>query len=169
MLWASNLLAHRYFMPFNIIFSFLCATILFSDDVNTKLKRSLTLIWLFVLISGNFWIYPPKIAKGWDSTLAHLPYFNLRSQAITYLDHEHINFKEIQSFFPNTATLDKIDLNDDPRNFDNFDGKTKYVFYSNIYNIDDASYNKIINEYEVIKNFKNRGVYISIYKRKITK
>jgi hypothetical protein len=50
-----------------------------------------------------------------------------------------------------------------------FDGKTKYVFYSNIYNIDDASYNKIINEYEVIKNFKNRGVYISIYKRKITK
>lgn len=169
MLWASNLLAHRYFMPFNIIFSFLCATILFSDDVNTKLKRSLTLIWLFVLISGNFWIYPPKIAKGWDSTLAHLPYFNLRSQAITYLDHKHINFKEIQSFFPNTATLDKIDLNDDPRNFDNFDGKTKYVFYSNIYNIDDASYNKIINEYEVIKNFKNRGVYISIYKRKITK
>lgn len=162
MLWASNLLAHRYFIPFNIIFSLLCATILFSDYVNIKLKYSLTLIWLLVLISGNFWIYPPKIAKGWDSTLAHLPYYKLRSQAIGYLDHEHINFKEVQSFFPNTATLDRIDLNNDPRNFDNFDGKSKYVFYSNIYNIDDNAYNKIINEYKVVKNFNNRGVYINI-------
>ena len=165
MLWANNMLAHRYFIPFNIIFSLLCATILFSDYVNIKLKYSLSIVWLIVLLSGNFWIYPPKIAKGWDSTLAHLPYYKLRNQTISYFEHEHINFKDVESFFPNTATLDKIDLNNDSRNFNNFEGKSKYVFYSNIFNIDDTIYDRITKEYKVVKYFKNRGVFITIYKK----
>ena len=163
MLWANNMLAHRYFIPFNIIFSLLCANILFSDYVNIKLKYSLSILWLLVLLSGNFWIYPPKIAKGWDSTLAHLPYYNLRKQAILYLDYKKINFKDVESFFPNTATLNDIELNNDPRNFNNFEGKSKFVYYSNIFNIEDTIYDRITKEYKVVKSFKNRGVFITIY------
>lgn len=165
MLWANNMLAHRYFIPFNIITSLLCATILFSDYVSINLKYSLSVVWLVTLLSGNFWIYPPKIAKGWDSTLAHLPYYKLRNQAITYLEDENINFKDVQSFFPNTATLDRIDLNNDSRNFNNFDGESKYVFYSNIFNIDDTIYDLITKKYQVVKTFKRNGIFIIIYKK----
>jgi hypothetical protein len=165
MLWAKNLMGYRYLIPIYLLFSLLSATILFSDFVKDQLKYFLASLWLLVLLSGNFWIYPPKIAQGWDSTLAHLPYYKLRIQALNYLNHQKINFKDVQSFFPNTATFDRIDLNHDPRNFDTYDGKSKYVFFSNIYNVDDATYDKITSTYAIVKEFKNKGVYIVIYKR----
>ena len=167
MLWANNLLAHRYFMPLNITFSFLTATVLFSDMTSKKTKYILTFLWFTILISGNFWKYPPKIAQGWDSTLAHLPYYNLRHEAIEYLDQHNINFKEVGSFFPNVASFDKLDLNNDNRNFNNFDKKMTYVFYSNVYNIEDNVYEEITdkNKYIPIKKFENKGIYIIIYKK----
>jgi hypothetical protein len=168
MLWAKNLLAHRYFMPFNIVFSLLCASILFSDLVTKKVKFVGLFLWFGVLISGSFWIYPDKIAKGWDSTLAHLPYYELRREAIKYLDEKKIDFKQVSTFFPNTASLDLIDLNHDHRNFRNYDDKSLYVFYSNIYNINDEDYDAIHNKnaYELIKEFENKGVRITIFKKR---
>ena len=167
MIWANNLLAHRYFMPFNIILTLFCATILFSDVISSKLKHTATFLILISLISGSFWIYPNKIAKGWDATLAHLPYYDLRHQAIAYLDKKQIDFKEVHSFFPNVASINQIDLNGDPRNFDNYDGKSNYVFYSNIYNITDKEYDEIHNleYYKSIQHFENKGVFITIYKK----
>jgi hypothetical protein len=167
LIWANNLLAHRYFMPFNIILTLLCATILFSDLVSNKLKHTATFLMFISLISGSFWIYPNKIAKGWDATLSHLPYYDLRHQAIEYLVKKQINFKEVDSFFPNVASLNQIDLNGDQRNFDNYDGKSNYVFYSNIYNITDKEYDEIHNlkYYKSIQHFENKGVFITIYKK----
>ena len=165
MLWAKNLLGHRYLLPIYILFSLTCATILFSDFVKEKLKYILSFVWLIVLISGNFWIYPPKIAKGWDSTLAHLPYYKLRHEAIQYLDKNNIDFKNVTSFFPNVASIDLIDLNGDQRKLANFNEKSEYVFYSNIFNIDNRTYDKITKNYHIIKQFRNNGVYITIYKK----
>ena len=167
LLWAKNLLAHRYFMSFNIVFSLLCSSILFSDLVSKKIKYFGLIVWFGVLLSGSFWIYPDKIAKGWDATLTHLPYYKLRQQAIGYLDENNIDFKETSSFFPNTAHLDEIDLNHDARNFKNYDGTSQYVFYSNIYNLKDKEYDEIHNknEYKVIKKFENKGVLITILKK----
>jgi hypothetical protein len=125
-------------------------------------------LWITCLIGGNYIIYPDKIAKGWDSTLAHLPYYELRLKAIKYLDEKKIDFKETSSFFPNTASLDRIDLNHDYRNFKNYDDKSPYVFYSNIYNIADDEYDEIHNKdlYEVVKKFENKGIYITIFKKR---
>lgn len=168
MLWAKNLLAHRYFMPFNIILSLLCASILFSNLVSKKIKYIATFLWFSVLISGSFWIYPDKIAKGWDSTLAHIPYFELRHHAIQYLNEEKIDFKDVGTFFPNTASLDKIDLNHDVRNFNNYNVRSKYVFYSNIYNISDTAYDAIHDKdsYELLKRFDDNGVFIELFKKR---
>lgn len=167
MLWAKNLLAHRYLIPIYLSFSFFTATFLFSNFVNQKLKYTLSILWISCLISGNFIIYPDKIAKGWDSTLAHLPYYELRLKAIDYLDEKKIDFKETSSFFPNTASIDRIDLNHDYRNFNNYDGTSQYVFYSNIYNITDDEYDEIHNKdsYEVVKKFENKGIYITVFKK----
>jgi hypothetical protein len=167
MLWAQNLLAHRYLIPIYIVISLSCAALLFSDIVSTKLKYILSAIWFVSLISGNFWIYPPKISEGWDSTLAHHPYYALRTEAISYLDNQKIDFNKVQSFFPNTATLDRIDLNDDHRNLDTFDGTGDYIFYSNIYNCDDPTYDLIMDKskYTMLKRFENNGVFINIHQK----
>ena len=165
-LLSTNLFANRYFMPFNLCFATLCAAVLFSDMVQEKWRYPIALIWLSVLLSGNFWIYPQKISQGWDSTLAHLPYYNLRHEAIAYLDRQHINFNEVQSFFPNAAIIDKIDLNHDQRHFPDFDGKSDYVFFSNVFNVGDDVQDFIMGHYSAVKQFENKGVFITIYKRR---
>ena len=167
MLWAKNLVGHRYLLPIYLTFSLLCAKILFSPYTDLTLKKILIFIWLFSITSGNFWVYPDKIAQGWDSTLGHLPYYKLRKQAIKYLDEQGININKVHSFFPNTTIIDNIDLNEDYRNFKNYSKDCKYVLYSNIYNINDEIYDSITNEYVQIKEFKNKTVFIKIYKKKI--
>ena len=164
MLWAKNLLAHRYLMPVYIAFAMLTAHLLFSDLVGRKAKILLSSLWIIILLGGNWWIYPDKISKGWDSTLAHHPYYELRKKAIAYLDQQQVDFNEVATFFPNTAAFSAIDLSDDERNFDTYSENAKYVFYSNIYNIDDPTYDKLLAEYEVVKTFSNNGIYITIYK-----
>jgi len=166
MLWAKNLLAPRYLLPIYLIFSFFTATVLFSGFVSRKLRIRLSVFWILLILSGNFWIYPPKISQGWDATLAHLPYYELRKEAIRYLDSSKISFKDVTTFFPNTATLDAIDLNGDERNFDNFDGKSKYVFYSNAFNVLDSDFEKIDKNYILEKRFENHRIFICLYRRK---
>ena len=110
MLWAKGLLGHRYLLPVFLVFSLLGATILFSEFVSQKLKYILSSVWIIILLTGNLWIYPPQISQGWDATLAHLPYYKLRTETLEYLKNEHIDIEKVSSFFPNIATLDEIDL-----------------------------------------------------------
>jgi hypothetical protein len=166
MLWAKNLLAHRYLIPIYLIFALLTAAMLFGSALKRTTKLIVSAIWLAVLVSGNFWIYPPKVAKGWDSTLAHLPYYKLRNQAIAYLEEQRIDFKDVQSFFPNVHSRDLLELNRDHRNFDNYTGQSRYVFYSNIYNLDDAVYDQLFARYRCVKAFENHGVYIWVLEKR---
>ena len=167
MLWAKNLMGHRYLIPIYMTISLITATILFSNFINQKLKYALSIFWILCLIGGNFIVYPDKIAKGWDSTLAHLPYYKLRHQAIDYLDQEHIDFKQVQSFFPNLANIDRIDLNGDSRSFNYYDGTRKYIFYSNIFNVTDQEYDEIHNpaNYTLRKHFESQQVFIDIFEK----
>ena len=165
MLWAKNLLAPRYLLPIYLIVALLCASLIFSAKIAERAKYGMASGIILILLTGNCWIYPPKIAKGSDASLAHLPYFKLRHQAIQYLDQEKINFKEVTTFFPNVAVIDFIDLNNDSRNFNAYDGKSKYVFYSNLFNIDDETYDKLTSKYQIIKQFKNQGIYVLIFKK----
>ncbi len=167
MLWAKNLMGYRYLIPIYLTFSLFTVTVLFSPFVNQKLKYSLSIFWVLCLIGGNFIVYPDKIAKGWDSTLAHVPYYKLRHQAIDYLDQEHINFEQVQSFFPNLASIDRIDLNGDLRSFRAYDGQRKYIFYSNIFNVSDQEYDEIHNlaNYKCIKHFESQQVFIDIFEK----
>lgn len=165
MLWAKNLLAHRYLLPVYMIFALFVAALLFSSTVGSKTRWTLAGIWFVVLLSGNFWIYPPKISKGWDSTLAHLPYYELRQNAISYLDAHEIPLDNVQSFFPNLRSRDLQELNGQASQFRAYNGKHQLVFYSNIFNIDDATYNDMMSRYQILKRFENHGVYIWIMQK----
>lgn len=167
MVWAKGLLMHRYLIPIYILVSLTTATILFSDFVALKMKNVLIVFWLVISLSGNFWIYPPKISKGWDATLAHLPYYKLRHDAINYIDANKIDLNDVDTFFPNYYSLDEIDLNNDKRIFDNYTigNNSPYILYSNIFNIDDAVYDFIMANYSTVKQFKKNGVYFLLLKK----
>lgn len=166
MLWAKSLLGHRYLLPIYLTFSLLCAAMLFSPIIKGRLKIYLSMTWAFVLLSGNFWIYPQGISQGWDASLANAPYNKLRQEALVYLGSEKIDFREVKSFFPNTAPIDLIDLNSDARNFDNYSPGAKYVFYSNLYNQDKNVLKTLAVNYKTLKHFESYGVFITIYRLK---
>ncbi|MDY8133989.1 hypothetical protein [Aquimarina sp. 2201CG5-10] len=166
MLWAKGLLAHRYLLPIYLILSFLGVAILYADYVNQRLRFVLTVLWVLIMITGNLWIYPPKISQGWDASLAHMPYYKLRQEANLFLDNNNINFEDVASFFPNTASLDVIDLNGDKRSFQRFSKVNKYVLYSNVYNLSDEEYDYIVKQYDVVKQFSKNGVFICLYSKK---
>lgn len=167
-LWAKSLLAHRYFMPLNLVFALLTAAMLFNNDlVANRFKYVIAAVWVAVILSGNFWIYPTRISQGWDATLAHLPYYQLRQKALLYLDQRQIRYADVETFFPNTAARDLIDLNNDPRRIDTFNGSKRYVFFSNIYNVEDATLDMLFDSsrYAPIQHFESNGVFITIYER----
>jgi hypothetical protein len=159
-LFATNTFGHRYFTVAYIGF------ILFSFLLIAEFYTSKKIIYFFLfvgLLSGNLWIYPKKIAQGWDATLAHVPYHSLRLKAIDYLNDEQIELKEVASFFPNCTSLDLIDFSGDQRSFAKFNGKNKYVFFATVYNPSDEELKRIDNNYTLLKQFNNFNIAITIY------
>lgn len=158
----TNPFGHRYFIAsyiFLILFSFIILQNYYKN------KRLIYTLLLVGLLSGNLWIYPRSIAQGWDASLAHLPYHSLRIEAIKYLDANDIRIEETASFFPNASTLDNVDLSGDMRQFEEYNGINEYLFYSNVFNLNDETYENIDTNYTIIKKFKKLGIHIYIYKR----
>ena len=75
------------------------------------------------------------MATGWDSTLAHLPYYSLRKEMLDLIAENHLDIATIGTAFPNYNALETVDLNNDNRYFAKKDfSQNKYIFYSNIMN-----------------------------------
>jgi hypothetical protein len=159
-LFATNTFGHRYFIVSYIGFTLLSVLVVF------EFYKSKKIIFTFLflgLLTGNLWIYPKEVSQGWDATLAHIPYHSLRINAINYLDNQHIKIKNVATFFPNYNTLNTIDLSVDTRSFSKFNGKNKYVFYANVYNISDKDLSILNKNYIILKQFSNLNINITIY------
>jgi len=142
-----NPIGHRYFLSIIVLVSI---TSIYWILKYHKLRAITLPIVVAILISGWFWIYPKKISTGWDATPAHWPYYEIRSEMLTYLHKEKINISDVGSFYPNLASIKYIDLSDKDIRFKEADIKNdKYILYSNVYNLE----NRIINE------LFNKGVY----------
>ena len=161
-LFSTNDFGHRYFIVSYITFILLAFLIL------TKVKKFSKLIYMSLLVglvSGNLWVYPESISQGWDASLAHTPYHSLRNEAIDSLEVLNIDVSEIASFFPNYNKIDEIDLNENPKAFTKFSNNSKYVFYSNIYNLSDEDYQILANQYSSIMYLKRHRIFVSILKK----
>ena len=165
MILYSGLLSHRYLIPVYIVFTLLIGYLLFEKTESLRIRRILYILIAAGLLSGNFWIYPDSIAKGWDATLAHIPYYKLRREMIRYLEEERIPFSEVGTEVPNNAPLRYIDLSDDPRVFPYKNLKTqKYIFYSNIYNMfSDEELDELNHNWKVLKEFRRLQVRVTLY------
>jgi hypothetical protein len=164
---AINPFGHRYFIVSYLIF----ALVAFRGLSLLPRKRKKLVYGLLIasLVSGNLWVYPREISQGWDASLAHVPYFELRQKAIQYLDENNIPIHKTGTFFPNGGKIDKIDLSNDSRAFLNFKAEEPYVFYSNVYNLSDGEISLIDANYKTIKVFRSGTVKIEILQHKLKK
>lgn len=158
---------HRYILPVFSIISLAVAYIIW-NYVHTRLFRfSVITFIVFALLSGNFWVYPEKVAQGWDSSLAHWPYFEMREDMINYMETHGIDYNEVASDFPNTTKRKYLELNDDDSRhlFVDLD-QNKYVLYSNVYNnFSDEEIDRLKSEFIELKNDDFLGVFMILYKR----
>src|SRR4030095_2820407 len=128
------LLSHRYLFPVIAV----AALFVFSIALeNLSFGQCRKLVWISILgmVTGNLWIYPDKIAKGWDSTLGHLPYYTHRKHMLDFIKQNKLNPAEIGAAFPYETGSKYIDLTNDsfafvPKDFRN----NRYILYSNVAN-----------------------------------
>jgi hypothetical protein len=157
---------HRYLIPVYYFLSLLAVCLIFEIPGNQRIRKILFAGIVVALLTGNFWIYPDKIAKGWDSTLAHLPYHSLRHKMMQYIDQNHIAIEETGSRTPNTAMIDYIELNGDKRAFPDAHLSTDhYVFYSNILNMfTDEEIDRLKRDWVVEKEYRCMLVRVTLYR-----
>lgn len=154
-----NPIGHRYFL-----LSFISIELLALLLVGCYRKRILLCsVMLLSLISGSFYVYPDKISELWDSTMAHYPYWDLRSKALNYMNNHHIEIENTASFYPNLS-IDEVELNGDPRKFQRFDGSNEYVLFSNVMIYKEREYDELMKQYSLVKSYQSRGVRVEIRK-----
>ena len=157
---------HRYLIPVYYLLSVLTAWLLFNTPLRKTIRNWLAVLALTALLSGNFWIYPDTVVKGWDATLAHLPYHHLRKKMMNYIDENHIPVTLTGSHIPNTYKIDYIELNGDQRAFHQADLSTdQYVFYSNVFNMfTDEQIHTLKHHWVVEKEYRWLQVKVILYR-----
>jgi hypothetical protein len=158
--------SHRYFLPITMIITMITGYMLFFCIPKKNQRRGFYMIMLAGLISGSFWTYPDTIAKGWDATLAHIPYYGLRDKMLAYIDDHNISFSDIGTEVPNAYPLKYYDLSEDERVIPIKDfQRNTYIFYSNIYNtFSDEEIRELKTRWTVEKEFHCLLVRVTLYK-----
>jgi len=167
----TNPILHRYFMVYFLLHGLCLGVFLFKESFSSLKKTSLGIISI-ALLTGHFWIYPNHIAQGWDASLAHLPYFNLRKKMIRFIEQEEIPYNKITTTFPNINGTYYSDLSKQVWNFIPKHRlplqQSQYIMQSNIMN--DFSEEELkhltSNQFTKIKSYRKMGVYINLYQRR---
>ncbi len=162
-----NLSGHRYIMPAILAFSLMVQYCIFEIIPNKRIKHIALTVGIVGQVTGNLWIYPAHIAQGWDSTLAHIPYYNLRLDMEKYLQQNQIPTSQVASFFPNTPEFYYLDLGSSYEKHPDFTPQiSDYVIYSNIFNVSDADLACLNEHYEEQKTFKRFRILVQLYKKR---
>jgi hypothetical protein len=156
-------IATRYNMPTTFVLT-LFIFLLLDRYVDFKRFKLISIVVICFLLSGNCWVYPDKIAKAWDSSLAHLPFYSLRNECLDYLDQNNIPYTDVSGGFCLYGNRRYVDLMDKDSRIST-ETENKYFLYSNISNLGDDFQHEIrdTKHWKLIKTFKKGMVYISIY------
>lgn len=155
----------RYFMPF--YFSFSVLTLVLADRILNVPKKRIFFALIFIFqITGHFWVYPDKIAKSWDCTLAHYPYYELREQCFSYIDQKGISYSDLSGGFCFYSDRKYFELNNKGK-FVNTDMNRAYFIYSNISNLTDNEIESLSDKskWQSEKRFYKWPVEIVLYKK----
>lgn len=166
----SGLMQHRYFLPIYILAGFLFIRNLLNSSFSLgslKLNYAVALLVGLGLICGNFWIYPNKISQGWDSTLAHVPYYSIFEEMTDLIEERGISLSEVGTGFPMRSPFRELFLNEDLRQYDRKEINSQdYILWSNINNDFPLQEINILNqEWERSITLKEGGVTMILYKK----
>ncbi|MFK7904936.1 MAG: hypothetical protein AB8B69_07420 [Chitinophagales bacterium] len=162
---------HRYFLPMILLVSILFVLLL-GFIKNQKARNFAFVVAVMALLSGHFWVYPDRIAKGWDASLAYLPYFKLNDEATAYIEAKNISFEAVGSEFPAVNPRKFTHLKEtDLRHFIDKDAYEltdfKYILQSNVMNDfseqDLEALQSAKGDWRLEKEFRNGQVYIRLY------
>jgi len=159
----SGLTAHRYFLPINILVTLYFLRMIQLADLKLKTKKMILLSTTLILWTGHLLIYPPSIDQGWDASLAHKPYFELRNSASKYLEEKGIDKSSVCSAFPDLAQGKYYSLDNDNSSFQSSGHPAcEYVLLSNIHNdIEPADF----EDYELVAQWEEMGVWYRLLKK----
>lgn len=163
-----NLSLHRYLLPVLMAVTLFVIYLLFQKTKPGTIRILIYFVLISGLLTGNAWKYPGGIATGWDATLGHLPYYQLRRQMIRYLDEQKIPINQTGSAFPNISKLKYTDLLNNENCFKEKNTATdSFIVQSNIFN--DFSNNELAelhDNFQLKKEFRSFGIYIRLFERK---
>lgn len=163
----AGLTGHRYLLPLIILMDLLVMKWI-SSYLTKKWAKIVTLVLAISLITGNLWIYPRGVAQGWDSSMAHWPYFQLHASMNRYLSIYGIKISDVGCSFPNTANQKYLDLSASIQKHADKDVNTNpYFLYSNIFNdITQQEYNMLGRNYRPVHRLNKGGIEMVLYQKK---
>lgn len=161
-----GLQGHRYLLPIFISFNCLFVSFIFHQE-GIKYKNWLLGFAMLAYLGGNLWIYPDKISQGWDSTLAHWPYYELRREMLAFFEEENIELNQIGTAFPEIGPLKFKDLSSRIEGMVSKDLKEQqFILYSNVMNdFTDEEIDELKTNWIPIKTISRRGVKMVFYEK----
>jgi hypothetical protein len=169
LLATNNPVGHRYLLPVVVPLQMLCAFAVCTIR-RTPLRRLLVGVCLAALVTGHLWVllYPHSVSKGWDATLAHVPYYGLRGQMMAYMQEKKIPAHLVGTAFPNTGLQRWIDANDaapsaawqlDERDTE----RHRYILTSAVFNGDLKT--SAYNDWRMVQEYAACGIYMRLLER----
>ena len=161
-----DLKGHRYFMPIYFSFSLFVSYLVLELIEMTIVKKTLVSFILIGLLSGSFWVYPRDVAQGWDSTLAHLPYYKLRKEMIDFIEKQGIKKESVGYDFPGAYPQKFLDLSKETWCFPEADlNKQEYILYSNVVNdFTNPELDELFTDWTVLSEKKSVTVELILFK-----
>jgi len=161
-----GLMGHRYFIPVYI------TAIVFSvhliDRFGTKkLIQNLLFIFLFSsFFAGHFIVYPPKIAQGWDASLAYLPFIKQEQKLEDFLSEQKIKKSQVVADFPVLSPNSLLRLTNDTSVFKAIDEDSfTYIVFSNVFNNFTDAQIACLKQLKTVKDFSKGSIILQL-KRK---
>lgn len=166
----SNPMGPRYLMICFLLATILLVNLLYEHEVVMSTRKIVITISSLSLIAGHFWIYPAKIAQGWDSSLAYLNYFSVEEQMLAFIVEANIPNDKIGTHLAlnskHMSTLNEANRFDPKFAKPDFESNP-YFLFSNIENrTKDDGIEKLRTQWEEVAHFSQLGVYMKLYKRK---
>ncbi len=156
----------RYYMIVYLIATLLCVNLIF-EWIQDKKWRNFSMAYLFIaFLTGHFWIYPPTLSQGWDTSLAYLNYFPIRDEMENYLVENKIS-KESVGTNLNLNHPQFIDLKKAPEVLypELNTSQNQYIILSNIENAtSNEDIHFLMNDWILVKSYQQMGVFVNLYK-----
>ncbi len=165
-----GLLGHRYLLPLSLsgyfAFFYLAFNALKKVKTAEKLRKSLFAMAVLGMATGNLWIYPENISQGWDSTLAHWPWYQLQKEAGDFMHQVGVDPGRVGTAFPGIGPREDRELNGVGEGLVEKDMATNcYILYSNIMNdFSDEETAELKSNWQPVFRAEKRGVFLVLYK-----